>query len=120
MSRQVSLFKFFGNRSLSKSVVKTPKSSEAENNIKRDVRLLLKDVVKNVVDSEIKKSKSETDESYSVLKHDKWNKKFIFWDTKDGKVVIKIYTLYSYIHAISFYGNRIFCFSIIYHTLFCF
>ena len=55
MSRQVSLFKFFDNKNLSKSVVKTPKSSEAENNIKRDVRLLLKDVVKNVVDSEIKK-----------------------------------------------------------------
>ena len=69
MSKQVSLFKFYGNKSLkSKNVVKSTKSSEAETNVTREVRILLKDVVQKVVAGEVKTGKSGSDETYSALR----------------------------------------------------
>lgn len=54
------------------------------------LNLLLKDIVKNVVSSEVTEKKSVSDENYSSLKFDKWKTKFVFWDTKDGKVIVTI------------------------------
>ena len=48
--------------------------------------MLLKDMVKEVALSETIKKKTVTDESYIIIKCDKWKKKFTFWDMKDGKV----------------------------------
>ena len=86
MSKQVSLFKFYGSGLLKKSFKPNNRCSQAEDSIKRDVKMLLKDMVKEVALSETIKKKTVTDESYSIIKCDKWKKKFTFWDTKDGKV----------------------------------
>ena len=94
MSKQVSLFKFYGNKGLKSKSVRAQRSAEAEVDVSREVQLLLKDVVQKVVAGEVKRGKLETDETYTVLKHDKWKTKFTFWDTKDGKVAILIFNLY--------------------------
>ena len=62
---------------LKKSFVFKPsnKFSDAEDIIKCDVKMLLKDVIQKVVPSETSKKKSVSDESCSVLKCDKWQKK---------------------------------------------
>ena len=82
MSKQVSLFKFYGSGLLKKSLKPNNRCSQAEDSIKRDVKMLLKEVAL----SETIKKKKVTDESYSIIKCDKWKKKFTFWDTEDGKV----------------------------------
>ena len=56
MSKQVSLFKFYGSGMLKKSYVKpSNRFSDPEDIIKRDVKMLLKNVVQKVVSSETSK-----------------------------------------------------------------
>ena len=87
MSKQVSLFKFYGSGLLKKKSLKpNNRCSQAEDSIKGDVKMLIKEMVKEVALPETIKKKTVTDESYSIIKCDKWKKKFTFWDTKDGKV----------------------------------
>ena len=47
------------------------------------------------------KMKSVSDECYSCLKLDKWKKKFVFWDTKDGQVFLTFLLLFPYEVVIS-------------------
>ena len=83
MSKQISLLKYFGSRaSPSKKVV-----FNEEVKIKKEVSVLLKYIVKNVVDSEASKTKAQSDDAYSITKERNWKKRFTFWNTKDGKVI---------------------------------
>ena len=83
MSRQVSLFSFYGNPT------KKRKISDSPNNDNVVVRQLLNDLVNDVV-KEVKRNakKSITDDAMSNEKIVKWRKKFMFWDTPGGKVCV--------------------------------
>ena len=84
MSKQVSLFSFFGNET---QKVRVDSQKNKINNDKIVVRQLLNELVGNVV-KELKRDekKSTTDECMSTEKLDKWRKKIIFWDAPGGKV----------------------------------
>ena len=63
MSKHVSLFKFYGSGLLKKSLKPNNRCSQAEDSIIRDVKMLLKDMVKEVALNETIKKKTVTDES---------------------------------------------------------
>ncbi len=92
MSKQVSLFMFFGGSVPNRINVSnrnnsgTSRSQDMEDIVLRDVKMPMKDVVHNVASAETCKKKAVSDESYSALKLNNWKSKFVFWDTKDGQV----------------------------------
>ena len=75
MAKQVSRFKFYGNRTNSNNHAKPiNKCSDVESNVTREDKLLLKKVVQNMVARECNKKKSESNENYTLLKHNEWEK----------------------------------------------
>ena len=81
MSKQVSLFKFFGGTSKRNvSIQSTQRNDNAE------VKAVLNNLLKKVVENERKEKKPDADFSYSNRKIKLWKERFTFWETVTGKV----------------------------------
>ena len=85
MSRQVSLFSFFGSRTTRTPIIYSPLKKRQ---LTKKDHISITNVVKNLVDEVINTESRKRDDIFQLTskKLENWKKAYYFWDTPDGKV----------------------------------
>ena len=100
MSKQVSLFSYFGSSNAKRSKLCFTPTKNVFDDTTKVVQCLLKNLVDEVAKTQSEEKKNALDEVMSKEKIEKWQKKFTFWDTPDGKVFIFIYCYCLFVKSI--------------------